>query len=98
MPHQDIGDRRFEIGSGIAAVVLLALVRGPFDPAVTGALAASSPDLEHVVRFPRPRGHKLFPSHRFRGWHRSGGVPAWAQLLVAGFLIGAVLRPRVERR
>jgi hypothetical protein len=94
MPHQDIGDRRFEIGSGIAAVVLLALVRGPFDPAVTGALAASSPDLEHVLRLPRPRGRKVFPSHRFHGWHRSGGAPAWAQLLVAGFLIGAVLRPR----
>jgi hypothetical protein len=98
MPHQDIGDRRFEIGSGIAAVVLLALARGPFDPAVTGALAASSPDLEHVFRLPRPRGRKLFPSHRLHGWHRSGGVPAWAQLLVAGFLIGAILRPRFERR
>ena len=94
MPHQDIGDRRFEIGSGIAAVLLLALVRGPSDPAVTGALAASSPDLEHVLRLPRPRGRKLFPSHRFRGWHRGGGVPAWAQLLAAGVLIGSVLRPR----
>jgi hypothetical protein len=94
MPHQDIGDRRFEIGSGIAAVLLLALVRGPFDPAVTGALAASSPDLEHVLGLPRPKGRKLFPSHRFHGWHRSGGVPAWAQLLAAGFLIGSVLRPR----
>ena len=91
MPHQDIGDRRFEIGSGIASVVLLAIVRGPFDPAVTGALAASCPDLEHVLRLPRPRGRKLFPSHRVHGWHRSGGVPAGAQLLVAGFLIGVVL-------
>jgi hypothetical protein len=96
LPHQDIGDRRFEIGSGIAAVLLLALVRGPLDPAVTGALAASSPDLEHVVRLPRPSGRKLFPSHRFRGWHRAGGVSARAQLLVAGFLIGSVLRPRVD--
>jgi hypothetical protein len=97
MPHQDIGDRRFEIGSGVAAVLLLALVRGPFDPAVAGALAASSPDVEHVLRLPRPRGRKLFPSHRFRGWHRGGGAPAWAQLLAAGFLIGAVLRPRLEQ-
>jgi hypothetical protein len=95
MPHQDIADRRFEIGSGVAAVVLLALVRGPLDPAVAGALAASSPDLEHVLRLPRPKGRKLFPSHRFRGWHRSGGAPAWAQLLVAGFLIGSVLRARL---
>jgi hypothetical protein len=98
MPHQDIGDRRFEIGSGIVAVVLLGLVRGPFDPAVTGALAASCPDLEHVLRLPRPRGRKLFPSHRFHGWHRGGGLPAWAQLLVAGFLIGSVLGPRLTPR
>jgi hypothetical protein len=96
MPHEDIADRRFEIGSGIAAVLLLAGVRGPLDPAVTGALAASSPDLEHVLRFPRPGGRKLFPSHRLRGWHRGGGVPASVQLLVAGFLIGLLLRPRSE--
>ena len=98
MPHHDIGDRRFEIGSGIAAVLLLALVRGPFDPAVTGALAASCPDVEHVFWLPRPGGRKLFPSHRFHGWHRSGGVPAWAQLVVAGCLLGTLLRPRREPR
>jgi len=92
MPHEDIADRDFEIGSGIAAVLLLAAVRGPFDPAVTGALAASSPDLEHVVRFLRPGGRKHFPSHRLHGWHRSGGVPAPVQLFLAGFLIGIILR------
>jgi hypothetical protein len=94
MPHQDIPDRAFEIRSGIAAVLLLAAVRGPFDPAVSGALAASCPDVEHVFRLPRPGGRKLFPSHRFRGWHRSGGLPAPAQLLLAGFLIGRVLSSR----
>jgi hypothetical protein len=92
MPHEDIVDRRFEIGSGVAAVLALAAVRGPFDPAVTGALAASAPDLEHVLRFPRPGGCKLFPSHRLHGWHRSGGVRAPVQLLMAGFLIGVLLR------
>jgi hypothetical protein len=97
MPHADIGDRRFEIGSGIGAVLLLAAARGPLDPAVTGALAASAPDVEHVLRFPRPAGRKLFPSHRFHGWHRGGGVPAGVQLLVAGFLIGALLRTRYGR-
>ena len=91
MPHQDIRSRRFEIGSGIAEVALLAAVRGPLDGAVVGALAASSPDLEHIVRLPRPGGRKLFPSHRFRGWHRSGGVSATAQLLLAGFLLGLLL-------
>jgi len=93
-PHADIADRDFEIGWGIAAVLLLAAVRGPFDPAVTGALAASAPDLEHVVGFLRPGGSKHFPSHRLHGWHRSGGVPAPLQLLLAGFLIGILLRSR----
>jgi len=97
MPHEDIVDRRFEIGSGVAAVLALAAVRGPFDPAVTGALAASAPDLEHVLRFPRPGGRKLFPSHRLHGWHRSGGVRAPVQLLVAGVLLGVLLRPRLSR-
>ncbi|HEY2939348.1 MAG TPA: hypothetical protein VGJ27_06020, partial [Gaiellaceae bacterium] len=66
--------------------------RGPLDPAVAGALAASAPDLEHVIRFPRPGGRKLFPSHRFRGWHRAGGLSAPLQLLLAGFLLGLLLR------
>jgi hypothetical protein len=92
MPHEDIRDRRFEIGSGVAAVLLLAAARGPFDAAVTGALAASLPDVEHVFRFPRPGGRKLFPSHRLHGWHRTGGMSASAQLLLAGFLLGLLLR------
>jgi hypothetical protein len=96
MPHEDIFDRKFEIGSGIAAVLLLAAARGPLDPAVTGALAASAPDLEHVVRFPRPGGRKLFPSHRLHGWHRSGGVPAPVQLLAAGLLVGMLVSGAAE--
>jgi hypothetical protein len=91
MPHEDIFDRRFEIGSGVAAVLLLAAVRGPLDPAVTGALAASAPDVEHVLRLPRPGGKKLFPTHRLHGWHRAGGLPARIQLLLAGVLIGSLL-------
>ena len=93
MPHQDIADRRFEVGSGIAAVLLLVATRGPLDPAVTGALAASLPDLEHLFRLPRPGGRKIFPSHRVRGWHRSGGLSSSTQLLLAGFLLGLLLRP-----
>ncbi|MGE5433640.1 MAG: hypothetical protein ACM3S3_02525 [Candidatus Doudnabacteria bacterium] len=94
IPHEDIPDRAFEIGSGIAGVLLLGAVRGPLDPAVTGALAASCPDLEHVLRFPRPGGLKLFPSHRLRGWHRSGGLSAPVQLFLAGSLMAVLLRHR----
>ena len=91
VPHQDIASRRFEIVSGAAEVLLLALARGPGDPAVVGALAASVPDVEHVVRLPRPGGRKLFPSHRIRGWHHDGGISARSQLVVAGLLLGAVV-------
>jgi len=98
MPHQDIASRRFEIATGLFAVAALAVRRGPFDPAVVGALAASAPDIEHIVRLPRPGGRKLFPTHRIRRWHRSGGMPASAQLLVAGMLIGALIAPRGRTR
>ena len=97
MPHQDIASRRFEITSGLLAVAALAVRRGPLDPAVVGALAASAPDVEHVVRLPRPGGRKLFPTHRLHGWHRAGGVPASAQIFVAGLLVGALIAPRFSR-
>jgi hypothetical protein len=90
VPHQDIRSRRFELGSGIAGMVLVIARRGPLAAATLGALAASSPDIEHVIRLPRPGGRKLFPSHRIRGLHRAGGLPAGLQLLAAGALLGAV--------
>ena len=90
MPHQDIGWRRFELASGIAGLAMLALGRGPLHSTTVGAVAASVPDVEHVLPLPRPGGRKLFPTHRFRGWHRSGGVPAGVQLLAAGLILGAL--------
>ena len=95
MPHHDIASRRFEAVSGIVALLALAAVRGPLDPAVVGAVASSAPDVEHVIRLPRPGGRKLFPSHRLVGWHRPGGVPAAVQVLVAGVVLGAVLSARL---
>ena len=97
MPHQDIASRRFEVVSGVGGAFLLVLARGMFDPATIGALAASSPDLEHLVRLPRPGGRKLFPTHRFRGWHRSGGVPAGVQVAAAGLILGAVAGAGLRR-
>jgi hypothetical protein len=92
IPHQDIASRRFEITSGIVCVGLLAARRGPFDPATLGALAASTPDLEHVFPSLRPGGRKLF--HGKLGWHRSGALPANLQLLLAGTIVGFLLGPR----
>jgi hypothetical protein len=94
VPHQDLASHRFELTTGVLGVLALALVRGPLDPATVGAVTAAIPDVEHVVRLPRPGGRKLFPSHRIRGWHRPGGISASAQLLVAGLLLGAVLGMR----
>ncbi|HEX2044292.1 MAG TPA: hypothetical protein VHF23_01550 [Gaiellaceae bacterium] len=98
MPHQDIASRRFEIVSGTGLLLLLAVRRGPLDPAVLGAVAAAVPDAEHVFPLPRPGGRKLFPSHRVRRWHRAGGVPAWAQLLAAGSVLGALAARRSTAR
>jgi hypothetical protein len=94
LPHQDIASRRFEIGSGVVLVAVLAAARGPLDPAVFGAAASSAPDLEHVFRLRRLGRRKLFPTHRFAGWHRSGGVRAWVQLLVAGAIFGVTIAGR----
>lgn len=96
VPHEDIPSRRFEICSGLALVALLAGARGPADPAVVGAVAASAPDLEHVLPFPRPGGRELFPTHRFEALHRRGGVPVWAQLLLAGAIVGLLVSGRKE--
>jgi hypothetical protein len=91
VPHEDIPDRGFEIGSGLVALALLALRRGPLDAAVVGGAAAAMPDLEHVAPWLRPRGKKLF--HRGGGRH-GAGVSAEAQLLLAGSLLGWLLERR----
>jgi hypothetical protein len=92
VPHRDIHNRRFEIVSGLAIVALVAARRGLSDAATVGALAACAPDLEHIVRLPRPGGSKIF--HGRRGWHRSGGLSTRSQLLLAGFLTGGLVGRR----
>ena len=92
VPHEDIRSRRFETVSGVALLSLLALRRGLFDPAVLGAAACAAPDLEHVLPLPKPGGRDLFPSHRVRGWHKEGGLPAWLQLAASGVIVAVLLR------
>ena len=92
VPHEDIPDRSFEIGSGLVLLGLLAARRGPFDPVVLGAGACSAPDLEHVVPWLRPRGEKLF--HRGGGGHGSG-ISTETQLLLAGVTLGWLLGRRL---
>jgi hypothetical protein len=91
VPHQDIEDQGYEIRSGLVALALVALSRGPFDPATLGACAACAPDLEHLFPRLRPGGRKLF--HGRAGWHRSGRLRADVQLAAAGLIVGLLLRP-----
>jgi hypothetical protein len=87
VPHEDIPDRRFEIGSGLFCLGLLAGRRGPLDPVVLGAASSAAPDLEHLVPWLRPRGRTLFHRRAQRG----GGVPARVQVLLAGAIVGWLL-------
>ena len=88
LPHEDIHSARFEIGSSLAGLTLLAVRRGLFDPAMLGAVASSAPDLEHVLPMLRPGGRKLF--HDRLGWHRAGHFPVYVQLLLAGGILAAL--------
>jgi hypothetical protein len=91
VPHEDIPDRSFEIGSGLVALGLLAAWRGPLDPAVLGGATSAMPDLEHIAPWLRPRGEKIF--HR-GGGHHGIGISAEAQLLLAGAVVGLLLGRR----
>jgi hypothetical protein len=98
MPHHDIGWRQFEVWTSVGGVLALAVSRGPLDPATVGAFSSAFPDAEHVLRFPRPGGKKLFPSHRIPGWHRPGGVPASVQVVAAGAILAGLVAAGLARR
>ena len=86
---RDIADRRFEIGSGLVCIGLLAERRGPFDPVTLGAVSSSAPDLEHVLPRLRPGGQKLFHDRGDAG--HLGGLPTSVQLLLAAVILGWLL-------
>ncbi|HEY8407289.1 MAG TPA: hypothetical protein VIK66_04875 [Gaiellaceae bacterium] len=89
VPHRDIANGTLDIAGGVAAVAILCLRRGPFDPATIGAAAGIAPDAEHVLRLPRPGGLKLF--HEGRGWHRDGSLSIAAQAALTSFLLVQLL-------
>jgi hypothetical protein len=82
VPHDDIPSHAVETATGVAAVLLLAWRRG-VDAATVGAVAASAPDLEHILPFPRPGGRALFPSHRWPTQSQLSRLPVWIQLAAA---------------
>ena len=98
MPHHDIASRRFELYTCVGGIIALGIARGPLDPATVGGFWSAFPDAEHVLRFPRPGGKKLVPSHRLPGWHRPGGVPASVQVLAAGAILAALVAGGLVRR
>jgi hypothetical protein len=57
VPHEDIADRRFEIRSGLFGLALLALCRGPLDPATLGAGSRGVRELDLPCKTaPQPYG------------------------------------------
>jgi len=94
VPHEDIPSHGLETATGSFLLAVLALRRGLLDPAVLGGAACAAPDLEHVLPLPRQGGRGLYPSHRVAGWHREGGVPAWAQLALASAIVALLARKR----
>jgi hypothetical protein len=90
VPHDDIHDLGFEVGSGLASLALLAARRGPLDPAVLCGATAAAPDLEHVVPWLRPGGRKLFHGEG----NVDSGISTGVQLLAAGAIVGFLLGRR----
>jgi hypothetical protein len=92
VPHTDLPTRAAEVVAGAVTLAAVAARCGAVSPAVLGAVAAAAPDAEHLRIVERRRHRKLFPSHRYPGLHRAGGLPAAAQL--AGAAAVVVLLPR----
>jgi len=68
-----------------------ALLRSRVGAVVLGAVLHGVGDAIPHRDIPSRR-FEVFPSHRVEGWHRSGGIPAWAQLAGAGGILALVLR------
>lgn len=99
-PHGEINDRSWEIFSGIAGAGCLLAALGPGSPIVWGALASVLPDTEHALPRRWGGGRDLYPTHRLTWAHSSDtplGLPAWAQVVLGGAVIGSLLFARRRR-
>ena len=93
-PHEDIPSDAFETISGVLAGLWVAYRRGLYSPAAIGAVFATLPDFEHLLRPARRGRRQLFPSHRYARFHTRGGLPAWVQLAAAAAILAAVTTRR----
>ena len=104
VPHGEVHDDAFEAVTAVAGVLAVASRHGVSSPVTWGAIGGVLPDLEHVLpRRIRPT-RAIFPTHRWgvlHGWETKPLViPAWAQAVLGGIVIGvvAMLRPRAADR
>ena len=105
VPHRDIHNRRFEVGSGLVLVGLLALRRGITDASTIGALAACSPDVEHIIRLPRPGGRSCSTGDgvgtapvAFRPGRRWSPASSSVELALTSSTVVSALRGEASRR
>src|SRR5205807_9293363 len=75
VPHEDIPDRSFEIGSGLVALGLLAARCGPPHPAVLGGAAAAPPRPQRLLPRPPPAGGERCHRGRRPGAGSAAGPP-----------------------
>ncbi len=100
-PHGEINDRSFEIATTVVGLLALAARYGWRSPITLGALGGVLPDGEHVLPARIKPQTALFPTHRISWMHASDvplGIPAWAQVVVGGAVLGGFLFGRGSRR
>lgn len=100
-PHGEVDDVRFEEVTAVGGALAIALRHGFDAPVTWGAIGGVLPDLEHVLpKAIKPR-RDIYPTHRYPMLHSSNGalaIPAWAQAILGGAVIGAIVAGRRRRR
>jgi hypothetical protein len=91
MPHEDIFDREFEVGSGSRRSFCSPLFEARSIPQSPVRSRRQLRTSNTLFAYRAQAAASSFQVIAY-GWHQSGGVPAPLQLLTAGFLIGLLLR------